>query len=389
MVEPELSRHTNQDMDVQTLQLHQATAASVRVFSSFFLFLLSRNHRRGAAQLCAMAAAEPVSNTAAETLPSFAQVTSAPGFQWVSSASALTVPSAPPPAGTTTPAGSPTVRGRATAAVTAATVLARQLRDEEAAVVAEAPGGRHHSSQRQRQRQRQRRRRLCCRQWRRWRWRELFTYVALHGGLHVLGVEVVLSLVQAGRGGLVCALYGSLLSCVWWFACRLYGADPGWLPQADTPPASPLWERHRRAIQRYGALKEPCHKCGIDRPARSRHCWTCDRCVSRFDHHCVWVGSCIGESNHGTFLIFLLVQAVHLVTAAAALIAFDSACPVLRTTAWLSAPHCAPWRVAMAARFVAVLAVLFTVFVVLVSAAAVYHMFKGVSSTDAVHRRKQ
>ncbi|OMJ82377.1 hypothetical protein SteCoe_16913 [Stentor coeruleus] len=48
-----------------------------------------------------------------------------------------------------------------------------------------------------------------------------------------------------------------------------------------------------------------CRTCWISRPPRTSHCPDCDLCVEKFDHHCPWVGKCIGKCNYTKFLIFL------------------------------------------------------------------------------------
>ena len=53
-----------------------------------------------------------------------------------------------------------------------------------------------------------------------------------------------------------------------------------------------------------------CEICNCPKKNRMKHCYPCGRCVRKYDHHCPWIGACVGENNHLKFVMMTFFQSL-------------------------------------------------------------------------------
>ena len=114
---------------------------------------------------------------------------------------------------------------------------------------------------------------------------------------------------------------GAAVVAVWAF-CLVVLTDPGLLPPRDSLEKSlgsmeALDKAYKdmydcTVAQLYGPAGEitatlyECHACGVYKPtASTSHCSQCNGCVVGKDHHCVFLGTCVGVRNRAQFVAFL------------------------------------------------------------------------------------
>ncbi|KAE9588690.1 putative protein S-acyltransferase [Lupinus albus] len=114
-----------------------------------------------------------------------------------------------------------------------------------------------------------------------------------------------------------CVLIGGaiLTSLSFIFLFMTSGRDPGIVPRNSQPPESEEalnvntpsmeWVNNKTPNMKLPRVKDVmvnghtvkvkfCDTCLLYRPPRASHCSICNNCVQKFDHHCPWVGQCIG-----------------------------------------------------------------------------------------------
>jgi len=144
----------------------------------------------------------------------------------------------------------------------------------------------------------------------------IFTFSSINVASLLLFIFVLNGLFSS-RGGLI-VIGCILLILTDYFLLRTLATDPGIIMKSLAFMEQPLElsDIPRRAtlktkcssvtIKSYFHKVKYCHTCNIYRPPRTTHCGICDVCVEVFDHHCPWLGTCIGKRNYKFFYLFVL-----------------------------------------------------------------------------------
>ncbi|KAF4637673.1 hypothetical protein G7Y89_g391 [Cudoniella acicularis] len=82
-------------------------------------------------------------------------------------------------------------------------------------------------------------------------------------------------------------------------------SDPGYITPENHPHQMTLYP-YDFTIFHPG---QECRTCHILKPARSKHCSICKRCISKLDHHCIFINNCVGYGNQHYFLLLLFFTA--------------------------------------------------------------------------------
>ena len=82
-------------------------------------------------------------------------------------------------------------------------------------------------------------------------------------------------------------------------------SEPGVIPRCVDGQEPDDTVRRTKLINGVEFELKVCKTCGVVRPPRSSHDSKTDRCVLKFDHFCIFLGTTVGSSNYLWFLCFV------------------------------------------------------------------------------------
>ncbi|KAI3772715.1 hypothetical protein L6452_03908 [Arctium lappa] len=129
----------------------------------------------------------------------------------------------------------------------------------------------------------------------------VFGYVVLAAGIVLTLLDLTFLFMTSGRNPGIIRRNTRPPECEDSFNYRSQSMD--WL---NSSPMSQRIPRIKDMLVNGHTIKvKYCDTCMLYRPLRASHCSICNNCIQRFDHHCPWVGQCIGVRNYRFFILFI------------------------------------------------------------------------------------
>ncbi|KAI3381775.1 hypothetical protein SNEBB_009945 [Seison nebaliae] len=72
-----------------------------------------------------------------------------------------------------------------------------------------------------------------------------------------------------------------------------------------------------------------CDYCQKGAMEKTKHCRVCNKCVPHFDHHCIWLNNCIGDTNYKWFIWTCLSSTINSIVTFGAVVSFITGTDIL------------------------------------------------------------
>lgn len=112
-------------------------------------------------------------------------------------------------------------------------------------------------------------------------------------------------------GAAIVGFLGVLVVLVAASGAAVVVGDPGVVPRSmdDHAVAGEAGRSRKISVRGRSVEIRWCDVCESWVPPRGGHCAVCEVCIVRWDHHCVWLGVCVGGRNYAVFFVFVLACA--------------------------------------------------------------------------------
>ncbi|ORM39850.1 Palmitoyltransferase ZDHHC3 [Babesia sp. Xinjiang] len=159
-----------------------------------------------------------------------------------------------------------------------------------------------------------------------------------------------------------------------------------WMCTLSDPGRVPLIHDEQVAEDaiRYGFTD--CPRCKSVRPRRAHHCSVCKRCILHMDHHCPWIGNCVGLFNQKFFIQYTGYVCITGTTelAITSVVGYEMYQLYNNDASLLLRKYGASWMVASIVLYF--LAIVFTMFTFTLFVDQIYNLYRNTSSIDKLKR---